>query len=462
LLNPRRLAFELLHAARVRDGLLRHQREFARNERAPIGDLQLLQARRLAALLEHCARSVPYYRELLRDRPIPTEGDAVFELLRSLPPQDKETIRAQPEAFVAAALPIARRLASDTGGSTGEVLRFFLDAASRDARAAATHRFYRWCGIHPTDRHAMLWGAAFDAPNQHGIRQKARHALHPLLFLSSFRLDDSTLCEYLDALVRFRPRLLTSYPSPLLALCQAMPAGYALRDLRAVICSAEQLLPTQRERIEAAFGLPVFDRYGSREFGNLAQECESHTGLHVAVDRARIEIVDSHGNNLGPNESGEILVTDLDNFVQPFVRYRTGDIGRWLDGACACGRTLPRIGAIEGRSFDLVQTGSGRRIAGTFWTLLLRRVSPRISHFQVVQEGPTQVTVRLRTLDQAPLLAAERDLLTRQVHAVASELEISVDMESAFEATRSGKHRVVINRWLCQVEHDGVSRPSEP
>ena len=458
----RRLSFELVHALRAHDQLPRLTREFRRHERCSPAELQALQRLRLAALLQHAAAQVPYYRELLGAQPIGDRPEDIEAVLRRLPPLAKQTIRARPESFVAAALPLARRMANDTGGSTGSVLRFYVDANSRDARAAATHRFWAWCGVHPTDRQAMLWGAAFDAPTARGWRERARQALHPLLFLSSFRLDDATLKQYLASLESFRPQLLTAYPSPLLALCAAMPPGYRIPSLRAVLCSAEQLFPAQRARIEASFGLPVFDRYGSREFGNLAQECEVHDGLHVAADRVLLEIVDDEGRPCGANQPGEILITDFDNFVQPFVRYRTGDLARWLEGPCPCGRTLPRIGGIEGRSFDLVQTAAGRRIAGTFWTLLLRRVSPRITEFQIVQDGPDHVTVRLRTSDAQPLDATELEFLWSHVRREAPDLRGSIDMQSPFDQTRAGKHRVVVNRWRANDVADPATRASDP
>ena len=144
------------------------------------------------------------------------------------------------------------------------------------------------------------------------------------------------------------------------------------------------MFPFQREKIENIFKAKVFNRYGCREFGNIATECEMHNGLHINSDRFIIEIVDEKGNKCENGTLGEILVTDLDNFVFPFIRYKIGDLAIMSETACTCRRNLPLLEKVEGRVFEMIQGPNGNVVAGTFWTLLRNKVEG-FSKFQIIQ-----------------------------------------------------------------------------
>ena len=112
----------------------------------------------------------------------------------------------------------------------------------------------------------------------------------------------------------------------------------------------------QRRNIEKSFKTPVFNRYGCREVGHIASECPAHKGMHYDADRLIIEIVDDEGNTCPPNTVGNIVITDLNNYVFPLIRYKIGDMGSLSDDTnCECGCTFPKIRKIEGRSFDIIQ-----------------------------------------------------------------------------------------------------------
>ena len=121
-------------------------------------------------------------------------------------------------------------------------------------------------------------------------------------------------------------------------------------------------MPEQREFLEETFGGKVFNRYGCREISLLASECERHTGMHVNSDAVIVEIEPVAGM---PENVGRVLVTDLLNRSMPLIRYEIGDFASWVDGpACPCGRSLPRIAQIEGRSTDFLRLPDGTLISG--------------------------------------------------------------------------------------------------
>src|SRR5262249_37736012 len=157
-----------------------------------------------------------------------------------------------------------------------------------------------------------------------------------------------------------------------------------------IVTSAEVLTEADRTLVEQTFGCPVFNRYGSREVSVIATECECRTGLHVMAEGLLVEVVrgEAHAR---PGELGAILVTDLLNYGMPMIRYHIGDTGSWADGACPCGRGLPRLASVAGRVSDFVVGADGRVVAGLWLlhTLVAHRVS--LGQVQIRQQRAGQV-----------------------------------------------------------------------
>jgi phenylacetate-CoA ligase len=161
--------------------------------------------------------------------------------------------------------------------------------------------------------------------------------------------------------------------------------------------SSAQILPEQsRKAVEGAFGCKVFDKYGSREFSGIAYECEAHQGHHVVAESYIVEIL-KDGRPAQPGEMGEVVVTDLNNYCMPLIRYRLGDLAVAMDSSkgCACGRGLPMIGQIEGRVQALIVGKSGRYMPGTFFAHLFKDYDYLIRQYFVEQVVPGEVILKV-------------------------------------------------------------------
>jgi len=236
----------------------------------------------------------------------------------------------------------------------------------------------------------------------------------------------------------------TSYPSPLEYLAKYVQSkDYVFPSLKGIITSSEQLFPYQRELFEQVFHCPIFNRYGSREFGFIAHECEKHEGLHISAEHVWVEILDDDLQPCKSGEIGDLYITNLDNCVMPFIRYRIGDRAAWKEKECSCGRQLPLLCGIDGRSFDLVRDKSGNVVSGTFWTLLIRYLAPEVRQFQVYQKDLESAELRL----VAPYLLTEqqiKDLLTKVAEKLPA-LHLEIQYIDEIPLTRSGKRRFVVS-----------------
>jgi phenylacetate-CoA ligase len=210
--------------------------------------------------------------------------------------------------------------------------------------------------------------------------------------------------------------------------------------LSAIVCSAEALYEPDRSLIEATLAAPVYNRYGCREVGDVAQEMPGRQGLVVNSDRVLVEVVDRNGMPVPDGERGELLVTDLDNYGMPFIRYRVGDLGRWAawqDPALA----WPVLAEVEGRSLDVIRTPTGERIGGTFWTILFRK-RPGIRQFQVVQPELRRLCVRY-VRDPSVESLDEDYFRARIAERCGTGLAVEFEEVPAIEPEASGKFRVV-------------------
>src|SRR5581483_3500329 len=141
-------------------------------------------------------------------------------------------------------------------------------------------------------------------------------------------------------------------------------------DTIPVICGAERLYPVDREALVQAFGPAVFETYGCREVMLIGSECERHDGLHLSAENLIVEVI-VDGRPARPGETGEVVITDLHNLGMPFIRYANGDLATAMDdSACACGRSLPRIGSIEGRVTETLRDAEGGRVSGLVFNVM--------------------------------------------------------------------------------------------
>jgi phenylacetate-CoA ligase len=217
--------------------------------------------------------------------------------------------------------------------------------------------------------------------------------------------------------------------------------------LKSVITTSEVLSPAQRDLIQQAFGVPVQDEYGCGEVGPIAYECEEGR-LHVMSENLVVELVTASGEPAEVGESGEIVVTDLNNRAMPLVRYRLGDFG--VQGpACRCGRGFPVLEKIWGRAYDFVRTADGRRYHGEFFMYLfedLRASGSQIGQFQITQEGPQALSVLVVTPEGAGEEVGAR--IRAQLNDALSGMQVTVRRVAGIPREPSGKMRVIRNTWL--------------
>lgn len=387
---------------------------------------------RLAYVLHRAATRVPYYREHWAARRRNGDG-ASPELLANWPLLEKDAVRANPRAFLVDDCDPDDMFHEHTSGTTGKPLDIWRTRQTVAAlHAIADARTRMWDGISKDARWARLGGQLVTPIKQRQPPFWVWNAAMRQLYLSSFHLAPDLIPHYLDALVRYRVVYIAAYPSSLYALAhEAVRTGRRDLKLKAIYTNAEPLLPEQRATISAAFQCPVRETYGMTETVAAGSECSSGQ-LHEWPEIGHAELL----------PDGEMVCTGLLNLEMPLIRYRVGDRGHPAPEGktqCACGRGLPIMGAVGGRTNDLLLTPDGRQV---FWLNPVFYGLKGVRQSQIVQEQIDMLRVIIAP--DPGFTPAMARIIVERLRQRMGEVRVVVDQVAEVPRTSNGKLRAVV------------------
>ena len=411
--------------------------ELDRTQWLPPAALEEYRFARLKRLLEYAYAHVPYYRRRFDEHGIPPRRIQSFDDFTAVPMLTREDVRTHFDDLTPRPLFAGSRRFS-TGGSTGSPVTLLIDMERMAFSDASRLRAHGWFGLPPGVPEVALWGSTRDLSRQ-GVLRSLRDRLLNYRTLSAFDMRAERLAQYARTLHRFRPAKIYGYATALTLLAQYL-ASHDLRhvagSLQAVFSTAEPLFDYQRAAIRDGLGCRVAEEYGARDAGLVANECPEG-GLHVNAEGI-------HAERIGPPDSpGELIITNFDTPAMPIIRYRTQDLALGAERPCACGRTLPLIGRVQGRRTDFLVTPSGK-VLHALAVIYVLREAPAVEEFQVLQDALDHVVVNV-----VPGRAFETEHtvdIRRKLRGVLGPgVAVDVVLVSHIERPESGKHRYVVS-----------------
>jgi phenylacetate-CoA ligase len=334
---------------------------------------------------------------------------------------------------------------NSSGGSTGEPVKFIQDfdyAAHSDAMARLQ---YEWAGCKLGDLIIKLWGSEKDITKE---KQSVRHIfanwVKSVYLLNSFLMDENKMKAYVDIINKKRPKLILAYAQSIYELAKFIEKNkLKVFAPGAIMTSAGTLYPSFRNTIESVFKCHVFNRYGSREVGAVACECEEHKGLHISIFTHYVEILNKYLQPCKEGETGRVYVTLLTNFTMPLIRYEIGDMAVFTQKKCSCKRGLPVLKDVVGRETDVFKTKDGRIIPGEFFIHFIGVVHNQgfISKFQVIQKDYDLIQIKL-VLSSKQLFDKSKGKIEESIKKVMGEkCKIEFKIVKDIKSTKSGKYR---------------------
>lgn len=433
-----------LHERVFKRDTFRYLKELDDLQWASAEEIELIQFSKLRNLLLHANENIPFYRKRFQEAGFDPRRLKSIDDFKVLPLLSKDEIKKNRDEMLWNDSP-GGLTRYNTGGSSGEPLIFYFDRRRQAYDKAARALTHRWWGIDVGHRELYLWGSPVEITKQDNLKS-IRDALTNELLLSAFEISEDNLPELYQQFTKFSPDCVFGYPSTITLFCQ-MCHKLGLRlggeDVKAVFTAAEVLYPYQREYIGEQFGgVPVVDSYGSREGGFISHECPDGN-YHVMDPNFIIEYV-KDGKQVGPGEEGEIVITHLDAWGMPFIRYRTGDVACQKEGACSCGREWSMMEKIRGRTTDFIVTPDGRWQHALSLIYIVRDIEG-VKEFKILQKEVDLVMVQVVDIPGQYPADGDQRIVDGFRKRMGEEVNVQVEHVPEIPRDASGKYRYVVS-----------------
>lgn len=387
---------------RKRTGFADARREALANARLPRAELDALVANKLARILAHAEETCGFYEQRFRAAGVAAKNFGAAADLRLFALVAKSDVAEHGDLMDSRTYGgrVARGV---TSGSTGTALRFRQGAEHEGWIEACWNRGFGWWGVGRGDRRLVLWGRPVDGGMRPQVEAWLKHRLRNGLSFNTFEeLTDEFLARVAGALGTFRPRVVYGYGSSIGALAEYMARENVQLDAAArpklIVYTGDHIYEAERRTAERVIGAPVVSLYGSSEAGSVGYTCPAGS-MHISEDHIHVEFLRPDGTAADAGEQAEMVVTTLNNFAMPLVRYRVGDLGSWRAEPCSCGVTLRTMNLEVGKVADLITTSSKKLVSPYSLDYiskhLLREGIRGIRQFLVEQTGTDDFVLHL-------------------------------------------------------------------
>jgi phenylacetate-CoA ligase len=415
----------------------------------PIEWIERLQRHRLRGMIRHAYRTVPFYRQAIDERGLqPTDFRTVDDLSR-LPLIDGMAVQRNISSFLSTGYGEDSRWAFYSGGSTSGVRRaVYWDKASILGKRATTGRDQvvlenllgqrRYIHIHiPPAGSSRFTMQAFSQASTF----MPQSAVQDLVLSPEERLE--IIAERINAV---RPQVVSSYAS----FAERFFRFLANRQMsitvpRIWIYGSEMLSPSAKELIENTFGCPTYSTYQATETGRLGFQCEERQGFHLNIDLCAMRLVDEDGQTVKPGELGEVVISNLYNRAMVLLNYRLDDWGVMGSGLCSCGRSLPLLERLEGRTSEMLHLASGRMISSLTLEISCQDELKPTLQIQIVQPAPGQIRWRLVPSSSVDPETLRRNLFERCRVVLGDDTQVEIELVEEIPAPRDGKFPRVVS-----------------
>jgi len=405
------------------------------------------QCRQLQVLIQNAARYVPYYRDLFYKLSIDPGSIKDLDDLAKLPILEKDIVRCDPESLLDERYNKKKLIVAHTSGTTGTPLSLYRNIWLNSV--AFAYNEIRCHGVvsmqRRVNRSVSIGGHIIAAPTRRKPPFWVLNRRWKQLYMSSYHLLPQYLDYYVEKLREFKGEYIEGYPSSVAAVAKhIVDNNLDPVFFKACFTTAETLVDYQRELIQKAFCCKTYSQYGCGELVVFAAECPRGS-MHLSPEVGIVEVVDDDDKPVPKGNSGHLICTSLVNSVQPFIRYRVGDIGALAQhDNCPCGSQLPILESIEGRESDVLYSPEKGRVGSAALSTALYKIAGRFTASQIEQVGRNRFIFRYVPKDKI-LDKEEKAVILGELHSrLGFSTDILIEETTEIKRTAAGKFKLVI------------------
>jgi len=435
------ISFPIISKRNGLPGLMSHLKRLEESQYWTRDRIREYQFKKVKALFVHAFNHTEFYKQRFNEAGFDPHKIHHLSELKKIPLLDKNQIRDSLKSLIARNFDPIELHSSETGGTTGVKMKFYRDNACLSPKEAALYRFEKWAGWEIGEKMGLVWTAQQDYVGHWTAKAKIKNQLfgRQVVFPAAV-MNEENIARFVDKLIKKKPVMIRAFTSPLYEVARYMLENRIDLRLKGVITTGEPLYDHQRNIISKALNCAVFDSYRSREAGPLAQECEKHNGLHINAESLYVEAVPPADPQNFEKGMREIVITDLLNYGMPLIRYKIGDMGILSDAPCSCGRGLPILKRIAGRSSDILYTPERKRItAGSLVLYLVDEAPGLLGQVQIIQDRFEHLI--FRSTPDPPLTQKIIDYEKRTIKRLFGEkMNVSFETVNDIPNEKSGKY----------------------
>ncbi|MDU2663342.1 MAG: phenylacetate--CoA ligase family protein [Clostridium perfringens] len=402
--------------------------------------LEEYQLNQLKKLIKHAYETVPYYTKLFNNNNIKVSDINSFNDLKKIPYLTKEIIQDNLEDLISNKYNKQKIDYVTTGGSTGTPMGFYIDKKYDFEREwAFIANMWERVGynVKSDNRMIILRG---DIPENSFYEYKNNK-----LILSSFSIEKN-INEYINLIENYEPDFIQAYPSAIIIISNYINSNnikIKLKKLKAIICGSENINENQRKDIEQAFNTRVYTFYGHTEHSCIGGECEKSNFYHLNSEYGYTEIIDKNGFEVKTEDKvGELVVTGFNNYVVPFIRYKTSDMAVVTNKKCTCGRNYRLIKKIEGRKQEYFVNSMNERVIFTWADYPLWQCKDKIWSYQYIQNNPGEVELNIHFKDNNEIYDLKK--IEEAFKKYYKNIKININIVNNINRTKRGKFKYII------------------
>ena len=392
------------------------------------------QDRKLKKLLIHAYKNVPYYSRVLKEVGVIINNNVVLENLKNIPVLTKDIIRKEGENLYSKDYKARKFYENTSGGSTGEPVRFIQDKNYEDLNNATKIYYKLTVGQDIGDKELRFWGSERDLlEGKEKLSIRLRNWLYNRREFNTFKMTEKEMFVYVEKWNKYNPFWIEAYIQSMYEFAKFIEKKRLKikSPENGILTSAGTLFPEMKETIERVFKCKVYNRYGSREVGGIAF---GENNLNISYWSQKIEVVEKD------EISGKIIVTGLNNFSMPLIRYDIGDIGTLDDNEMM-------LKEIKGRVNSMIETSKGKvdsaAITSALYFDLKNNLFTSFSKYQLIQKKKDVFELKIVVIDKSKWEKDKDTITTVMKSILGKDIIFNFNEVESIESLKNGKYEYI-------------------
>jgi phenylacetate-CoA ligase len=410
------------------------------------------QKEKLKDILLYSWKNVPYYTKILEKSGTVIDGKINLNNYSKIPILTKEIIRKEFENLKSNEINKMEWYYNTSGGSTGKPIKLIQDNKKWTEDMAMAWLQNSFICDYPC-KMIKLWGSERDILGSGtGILGKIKNWLEDYKILNTFKMTEKDMKNYVKKINEYKPEMIEAYVQSIYEFAKFIEKNnLEIYSPKGIITSAGTLNKDVKSLIEKVFRTKVYNRYGSRETSALACSCEKNQELHENIFTRYIEVLDKNLTPCKPGKIGEVYVTMLNNHSMPLIRYKIGDMAIPSKiKICACGRGMPLLHNIVGRTNSMIKTPEGVFDSVAIETLLYF-YKPGIpfssfSKYRIIQETKTKLILKVVIINHKNWPSEKKEIIKKFKKVLGNRTKLFIKGVKEINPTKSGKYAYIVSK----------------